>query len=74
MRYQEAGLKPSMAQVVAGALKYTQYDFFKRTPPRYFLKPEVSTPLLLRTPSNLRGTMWVASLTNFSPSHRARAG
>jgi menaquinone-dependent protoporphyrinogen IX oxidase len=32
MRYQEAGLKLSMAQVVAGALKYTRYDFFQAHP------------------------------------------
>lgn len=27
---EETGLKPGMVRLVAGALKYTQYDFFKR--------------------------------------------
>lgn len=27
---EDAGLKPGMVRLIAGALKYTQYDFFKR--------------------------------------------
>lgn len=35
----ETGLKPVMTRLIAGALKYTQYDFFKRFMLRYFAKP-----------------------------------
>jgi len=36
---EETGLKATKAFLVAGALKYTQYDFFKRALLRYFVKP-----------------------------------
>ena len=36
---EETGLKPTKACLVAGALKYTQYDFFKRALLRYLVKP-----------------------------------
>ena len=36
---EETGLRPCMVQLVAGALKYTRYDFFKRALLRYFVKP-----------------------------------
>ncbi len=36
---EETGLKPSTTHLVAGALKYTQYDFFKRALLRYLVKP-----------------------------------
>jgi menaquinone-dependent protoporphyrinogen oxidase len=35
----ETALRPSMVRLVAGALKYTQYDFFKRALLRYLVKP-----------------------------------
>jgi len=35
----ETGLKPCMVKLVAGALKYTEYDFFKRALLHYFVKP-----------------------------------
>jgi menaquinone-dependent protoporphyrinogen oxidase len=35
----ETGLKPHKALLVAGALKYAQYDFFKRALLRYLVKP-----------------------------------
>ena len=35
----ETGLKPFMARLVAGALKYAQYDFFKRALLRYLVRP-----------------------------------
>jgi len=36
---EETELKPTAVHLVAGALKYTQYDFFKRALLRYFVKP-----------------------------------
>ena len=36
---EETGLKPTTTLLVAGALKFTQYDFFKRALLRYFVKP-----------------------------------
>ncbi len=36
---EETGLKPAATRLVAGALKYTQYDYFKRALLRYFVKP-----------------------------------
>ncbi|HXY57154.1 MAG TPA: flavodoxin domain-containing protein [Methylocystis sp.] len=35
----ETGLKPHMTRLVAGALKYAQYDFFKRALLRYLVRP-----------------------------------
>lgn len=35
----ETGLKPYTVQLVAGALRYAQYDFFKRALLRYLVKP-----------------------------------
>jgi menaquinone-dependent protoporphyrinogen oxidase len=35
----ETGLKPYSVKLVAGALKYTQYDFFKRALLRYLIRP-----------------------------------
>jgi menaquinone-dependent protoporphyrinogen oxidase len=35
----ETGLRPSMVRLVAGALRYTHYDFFKRALLRYLVKP-----------------------------------
>jgi menaquinone-dependent protoporphyrinogen oxidase len=35
----ETGLRTSMVRLIAGALKYTQYDFFKRALLRYLVKP-----------------------------------
>lgn len=36
---EETGLKPHMARPVAGALKYTQYDYFKRALLHYLVRP-----------------------------------
>jgi len=36
---EETGLRPHMARPVAGALKYTQYDYFKRALLRYLVSP-----------------------------------
>jgi menaquinone-dependent protoporphyrinogen oxidase len=36
---EETGLKPYSVKLVAGALKYTQYDFFKRALLRYLVNP-----------------------------------
>lgn len=36
---EETGLKPYKAHLIAGALKYAQYDFFKRALLRYLVKP-----------------------------------
>ena len=35
----ETGLMPCMTKLVAGALKYSKYDFFKRVLLRYFVRP-----------------------------------
>jgi menaquinone-dependent protoporphyrinogen oxidase len=35
----ETRLRPCMVRLIAGALKYTEYDFFKRALLRYFVKP-----------------------------------
>ncbi|RNJ48130.1 flavodoxin domain-containing protein [Methylocystis hirsuta] len=66
------GLKPIITRLIAGALKYTQYDFFKRFILRHFTKLGLPSLRPSRIPNIQIGPKWAPSPTSFSPACKTR--